>query len=112
MAGDETTKCNQLLCGVRILCAAAFIFGTIPAFAILAEEPAATATPQWAEEPPQPPQLSDEEKAALDAKKAGKSLTEAQKDAVTRAEKKQETAEKYDGTRNKQKRQNNRRGRR
>jgi hypothetical protein len=103
IAGDETMKCNQLLSGIRVLCAVAFIFGTIPALTILAYEPAAMATTLWAHEPPQPPELSDEEREALDAKRAGKSLTEAQKDAATRAEKKEETAEKYRGKRNQQK---------
>jgi hypothetical protein len=97
-------KFPQLACAVL---AATFIFGTIPALAILAESPSAVATPLYAKEPPQPPQLSDEEREALDAKKSGKSLTEAQKDAAIRAEKKQETAEKYQGKRNQQKRDNN-----
>ena len=38
-------KRNQLLNGIRVLCAATFIFGTIPALAILADEPVAMATP-------------------------------------------------------------------
>lgn len=96
-------KCNQLFNGIRVLCATAFIFGTIPALAILAEEPAAVATPLYAAEPPQPPQLSDEEQEALDRKKSGQSMTEAQKDAATRAERKVDTAEKYKRERNKQK---------
>jgi hypothetical protein len=96
-------KCYQLLSGMRVLCAAAFIFGTIPALATLAEEPAAVATTLWAQEPPQPPELSDEEREALDAKKAGRPMTDAQKDAATRAERKQDTAEKYQGKRNQQK---------
>jgi hypothetical protein len=102
VAGDETMKCIQLLSGIRVLCAATFIFGTIPALAILAEEPVAVATP-FAEEPPQPPQLSDEEREALDRKKSGQSMTKEQKDAAKRAEDKQNTAEKYQGKRNLQK---------
>ena len=103
-------KCNQLLSGIHVLCAAAFIFGTIPTLAIVIDEPVATATP-FAEEPPQPPQLSDEERQALADRDAG-TLKPGQEKALNSAEKKQQTAEKYDGTRNKQKRQNNRRGRR
>jgi hypothetical protein len=95
-------KYNQLLSGIRVLWAAAVIFGTIPALATLADEPAAMATP-FAEEPPQPPQLSDEERQALDRKNSGQSMTEAQKDAATRAERKLDTAEKYQRDRNKQK---------
>src|SRR5437879_8642265 len=101
--GHETMKCNQLLSAIRVLCAAAFIFGTIPALTILADEPAAMATPLWAQDPPQPPQLSDEEREALDARKAGKPMTDAQKDAAKRAQEKQKTAEKYQGKRNQQK---------
>jgi hypothetical protein len=96
-------KGNQLLSGIRLLCAAAVIFGTIPALAILAEEPAAMAMTLYAEEPPPSPQLSDEEREALDAKRAGKNLTEAQEKAAIRAERKQDTAEKYQRDRNKQK---------
>jgi hypothetical protein len=103
IAGDETMKCNQLVSGIRVLCAVAFIFGTIPALATLADEPAAMATTLYAEEPPPGPQLSAEEQEALDAKNAGKSLTEAQEKAATRAERKQDTAEKYQRDRNKQK---------
>jgi hypothetical protein len=109
IASDETMKRYQLLSGIRVLCAAAFIFGTIPTLATLVDEPVAMATPLYAEEPPQPPELSDEEREALDAKKAGRPMTDAQKDAAKRAEKKQETAEKYRGERNQQKRDNNRR---
>jgi hypothetical protein len=87
-------KCNQLFSRIRVLCAAAFIFGTIPALAALAYEPAAMATTLYAEEPPQPPELSDEEREALDAKRSG-TLKPAQKDAATRAERKLDTAEKY-----------------
>jgi hypothetical protein len=64
-------KYNQLLSGIRVLCAAAFIFGTLPALAILADEPVAVTTPLWAQEPPQPPELSDEERQALEDKVAG-----------------------------------------
>jgi hypothetical protein len=71
IAGDETMKRNQLLSGIRVLCAVGVIFGTIPALATLAEEPAAMATTLYAEEPPQPPELSDEERQALADKKAG-----------------------------------------
>jgi hypothetical protein len=94
-------KCNQLLSGIRVLCAAAVIFGTIPALAILADEPVAMATP-FAEEPPQPPELSDEERQALADKDAG-TLKPEQKGALKSAEKKQQTAEKYQGKRNQQK---------
>jgi hypothetical protein len=94
------SKFPQLACAAL---AATFIFGTIPAFAILAEEPAAVATPLYAEEPPRPPELSDEEQQAYDAKKAGKPLTEDQKKAALRAEDKKKTAEKYQGKRNQQK---------
>jgi hypothetical protein len=103
IAGDGTMKCNQLFSGIRVLCAAACIFGTIPALAALADEPAAMATTLYAEEPPPGPQLSDEEREALDRKNSGQSMTEAQKDAATRAEKKLDTAEKYQRERNKQK---------
>jgi hypothetical protein len=102
MAGDEIMKCNQLLSGIRVLCAAAFIFGTIPALATLVDEPVAVATP-FAEEPPQPPELSDEERQALADRDAGKNLTDAQKKALKSAERKQQTAEKYQNERNKQK---------
>jgi hypothetical protein len=102
-------KRNQLFSGIRVLCAAACIFGTIPALTLLADEPAAMATTLYAEEPPQPPELSDEERAALDAKKAG-TLEKWQEKALNRAERKQQTKEKYDGERNQQKRDNNRRG--
>jgi hypothetical protein len=101
-------KCSQLLGGIRALCAAAFIFGTIPALAIVTDVPVATATPLYAEEPPQPPQLSDEERQALEDKRAG-TLKPGQQGALNRAEKKQETAEKFGGQRNQQKRDNNRR---
>jgi hypothetical protein len=83
---------------------------TIPALAILADEPIAMATPPYAEDPgPQPPQLSDEEREALENKRAGRPLTEEQKKAATRAEKKEEKTEKFSGERNQQKRDNNRR---
>jgi hypothetical protein len=78
----------------------AFIFGAIPALAILVNEPAATATPLWAQEPPQPPQLSDEEQQAWDNKNAGRDYD---KDAFKRAKTKLDTAEKYRGDRNQQK---------
>jgi hypothetical protein len=59
----------------------------------------AMATTRWAEEPgPQPPQLSDEGREALDAKKAG-TLRDDQKEALKRAEGKERTAEKYQGKR-------------
>jgi hypothetical protein len=95
-------KSNQLLSGIRVLCAAAFIFGTIPALAILAGEPVAMATTLYAEEPPQPPQLSDEERQALEDEKAG-TLKPGQEKALNRAKQKQQTAEKYQGKRNQQK---------
>jgi hypothetical protein len=78
-----------------------FIFGAIPALAMV-NTPAAMATPMWAQEPPQPPQLSDEEQRALDDEKAG-TLKPEQKDALNRAKQKQQTAEKYQGKRNQQK---------
>jgi hypothetical protein len=96
-------KCSQLPSGIRVLCAAAFIFGTIPALATLADEPAAVATTLYAQEPPQPPQLSDEEQEALDRKNSGQSMTAEQKKAAKSAEDKQKTAEKYQNERNKQK---------
>jgi hypothetical protein len=96
-------KRSQLFNGIRVVCAAAFLFGTIPALATLAQEPAAMATTLYAEEPPQPPELSDEEREALDRRNSGQSMTEAQKDAATRAKKKLDTAEKYQRDRNKQK---------
>jgi hypothetical protein len=65
IVGDKTMKSNQLVSGIRVLCAVAFIFGTIPALAALADEPAAMATTLYAQEPPQPPELSDEERQAL-----------------------------------------------
>jgi hypothetical protein len=102
IAGDETMERNQLFSVIRVLCAAAFIVGTIPALAIVAEEPVAVATTLWAQEP-QPPQLSDEEQEALDRKNSGQPMTEAQKKAAQRAEDKQRTAEKYQNERNKQK---------
>ena len=52
---------------------AAFIVGAASASMILVEQPVATATPLWAQEPPRPPQLSDEEREALDRKNAGHS---------------------------------------
>jgi hypothetical protein len=58
------------------------------------------ATPLYAEEPPQPPQLSDEEQAAYDAKKAGKPYDPGLADS---AQRKLDTAEKYQGKRNAQK---------
>lgn len=91
----------------RAFLAAAFIFGTIPVLAITADEPTAMAVP-FAQEP-SPPQLSDEEQAALDAKKAG-TLKDEQKAALRSAERKQQTKEKYEGERNQQKRDNNKRG--
>jgi predicted PurR-regulated permease PerM len=89
---------------------AAFIVGAASASMILVEQPVATATPLWAQEPPRPPQLSDEEREALDRKNAGQSMMEAQKKAAKSAEEKQKTAEKFGGQRNQQKRDNNRRG--
>jgi hypothetical protein len=103
IAGDETMKCNQLFSGIRVLCAAACIFGTIPALAALADEPAAMATTLYAEEPPQPPELSDEEREALDRKNSGQSMTDEQKKAAKSAEDKKRAAEKYQNERNKQK---------
>jgi hypothetical protein len=50
---------------------AALVLGS-PALAILADQPVAMATP-FAQEPGGP-QLSDEEQAAVDAKKAGKDI--------------------------------------
>jgi hypothetical protein len=78
------------------------IFGAIPALAITVNTPAAMATPLWAQDPPQPPQLSDEERQALADRDAG-TLKKEQQGALNRAEKKQETAEKYQGKRNQQK---------
>lgn len=83
----------------RAVLAAALPLGSVPALTILVDEPAAMATP-WAQEPPQPPQLSDEEQQALDNKNAGRDYD---KEAFKRAEAKQRTAEKYQGDRNKQK---------
>jgi hypothetical protein len=83
-----------------------FIFGAIPALAILVDEPIATATP-WVQEPPQPPQLSDEEQKAADDKNVDKNYD---KEAFKRAEEKRKTVEKFSDERNQQKRDNNRRG--
>jgi hypothetical protein len=79
---------------------AAFILGAAPASTILVEQPVATATPMWAQEPPQPPQLSDDEQRAHDAKKAGKPYDPGLADS---AQSKLDTAEKYQGKRNQQK---------
>jgi hypothetical protein len=95
-------KRNQLFSGIRLLCAAGVIFGTIPALATLADEPAAMATTLYAEEPPQPPELSDEERQALADRDAG-TLKPEQKKALNSAERKEDTAEKYQRERNKQK---------
>jgi hypothetical protein len=97
----------------RALLAAVFLLGCAPALTIVTDAPAATATPLWTHDAPRPqepspPQLSDEEQKALDAKKSG-TLKPSQKDALKRAERKQNTAEKYEGERNQQKRDNNNR---
>jgi hypothetical protein len=97
---DSMTK--LLACLVLTTC----IFGAIPALAILVDEPIATAAP-WAQEPPQPPQLSDEEQRAVDDKNAGRNYD---KEAFKSAEEKRKTTEKFSGERNQQKRDNNRRG--
>jgi hypothetical protein len=78
----------------------AFIFGAIPALAMV-NTPAAMATPQWAQEPPQPPQLSDDERQALDDEKAGRPVKDPK--VLSSAKTKQQTAEKYEGKRNQQK---------
>jgi hypothetical protein len=84
---------------VRAMCVA-IILGSVPALTILVDEPAAMATP-WSQDPPQPPQLSDEERAAIDAKRAGQPYDPG---LANSAQKKLETGEKYAGDRNKQKR--------
>jgi hypothetical protein len=86
---------------------AAFIAAGAPMALVLADPPAATAAPVWAQEPPPGPQLSDEEQQALDDKNAGRKYD---KDAFQRAKDKITTQEKYEGKRNQQKRDNNRRG--
>jgi hypothetical protein len=80
---------------------AAFIVGAASASMILVEQPVATATPQWAQEPPQPPQLSDDERQALDDEKAGRPVKDPK--VLSSAKAKQQTAEKYEGKRNQQK---------
>jgi hypothetical protein len=73
----------------------------------LADPPAAATAPVWAQEPPPGPQLSDEEQEAWDNKNAGRDYD---KDAFKRAKEKITTQEKYEGKRNQQKRDNNKRG--
>jgi hypothetical protein len=102
----EMSKFPQL---ARAVLAATFIFGTIPTLAILVDQPAAMATPLSSEEPPQPPKLTDKEQQALDDKAAGR-LRSDQKGDLNSAEQKVREGEKYTGERNKQKRDNNRRG--
>jgi hypothetical protein len=80
-----------------------FILGAVPASLILTDLPAATAAPMWAQEPLPGPQLSAEEQEALDRKKSGQPLTEAQKKAAKSAQEKQKTQDKYNGERNQQK---------
>ena len=77
---------------------AAFIFGAAPASMILVDETPALAAP-FAQEPGGP-QLSDEEQAAVDAKKAGKDYDPK---LATSGERKLDTQEKYNGERNRQK---------
>jgi hypothetical protein len=86
----------------RAVILAAFIATGVPVPSVLADPPAATAAPAWAQEPPPGPQLSAEEQEALDAKRAG-TLKDTQKKALKSAEEKQKTAEMYAGERNKQK---------
>jgi len=81
-----------------------FILGAVPVSLILADPPAATAAPMWAQEPG--PQLSDEEQRALDDKNAGRNYD---KDAFKRAKGKLDTQEKFNGERNIPKRDNNNR---
>jgi Skp family chaperone for outer membrane proteins len=93
---------------ISALLVTALVFGATPASAIVADAPPAMAA-QFAQEPPPGPQLSAEEQEALDAKKAG-TLKKSQEKALNSAERKQQTQEKFDGDRNRQKRDNNRRG--
>jgi hypothetical protein len=79
----------------------AFVLGAAPASMILIDEPVSTATSMWAQEPPQPPQLSDEERQALDDEKAGRPVKDPK--VLSSAKAKQQTAEKYEGKRNQQK---------
>ena len=89
----------------RAVLAATLALTVIPSLATLADAPAAMATPY--EQGPQPPQLSDEEQQAWDNQKAGRDYD---KDAFKRARAKITTREKYEGERNQQKRDNNKRG--
>jgi hypothetical protein len=73
---------------------------------ILADPPAATATP-WAQEPPPGPQLSGDEQQALDDEKAGRPVKDPK--VLSSAKSKLQTQEKFAGERNQQKRDNNRR---
>jgi hypothetical protein len=77
---------------------AGFVLGATPALTILADEPAAMATP-YAQEPGGP-ELSGDEQEALDNKNAGRPYDEG---AFKRANDKLKTNEKYNGERNKQK---------
>lgn len=79
---------------------AAFILGAASASTILLDQPFATATPMWAQEPPQPPQLSDDERQALDDEKAGRPVKDPK--VLSSAKAKQQTAETYKGERNAQ----------
>jgi hypothetical protein len=72
----------------------------------LADQPAAALAAPFAEEPPPGPQLSADEQQAWDNKNAGRDYD---KDAFKRAKDKITTREKYEGERNKQKRDNNNR---
>jgi hypothetical protein len=99
------TQVSRFTCSMIL---AAFVATGAPMSLILADPPAAMAVPALAQEPPPGPQLSDEEQEALDAKNAG-TLKNEQKEALKRAEAKLRTTEKYEGKRNAQKRDNNRR---
>jgi hypothetical protein len=91
-------KVERITRTARAVLAAAFILGSVPALAIVVDETPALATP-FAQEPGGP-QLSDEEQAAIDAKRAGKDYDPK---LATSGERKLDTQEKYKGERNKQK---------
>jgi hypothetical protein len=90
---------------VHPLLTAALILGPAPALTIL-DQPTAVATP-FAQEP-SGPQLSGEEQQAIDDENAGRPVKDPK--VLSSAKQKIQTQEKYDGERNKQKRDNNKRG--
>jgi hypothetical protein len=78
---------------------AAFVLGSVPALTILADEPAAMATP-YAQEPGGP-ELSGEEQQAIDDEKAGRPVKDPK--VLSSAKSKLNTQQKFNGERNQQK---------